>query len=399
MKKAMWLAAALAGGWVEARAAGWESAWSEEFNAASVDAATWGFETGYVRNEEAQYYSTRTENSRIENGELVIEALRDGWGGHAYTSASRTTRGKRSFKYGRFEMRARIGVRAGSWPAWWWLPDAGGWPKGGEIDMMEFYQGKCLFNVMDGSGKWTSPTRTVASLGGARWAAEYHAWTMEWDSLRIDLFLDGEAINRYDVRQADGTGPGGSNPFRLPGYMILNQAIGGINGGNPAGTDFPVRLQVDWVRVHKWSEGVGRNLKVAGGAGSGTYLAGAQASLTAGPAPSGKAFDRWRVVSGTAALDDETAPSASLSMPAMDVSVEAAYKPMGTPVLAGGRDPYGVTYPVLKAAQEAAQAPVKKGLGWGGNRVLTFALPGGDGRTVHSASGRAVVGREAEPPR
>ena len=393
MEKRLWLAAILAGGLAggvaEVRAAGWESSWSEEFNAATVDGAIWGFETGYVRNEEVQYYSTRTENSRIQNGSLVIEALRDGWNGHAYTSASRTTRGKRSFKYGRFEMRGRIDVRPGSWPAWWWLPDAGGWPKGGEIDMMEFYQGKCLFNVMDGNGKWTSPTRTVASLGGARWAAEYHTWTMEWDSLRIDLFLDGEIINRYDVRQADGTGPGGSNPFRFPGYMLLNQAIGGTMGGNPAGTEFPIRFQVDWVRVHKWSEGAGRILKVAGGAGSGTYLAGAQASLTAGLAPVGMAFDRWHIVSGTATIDDAAAPSARLLMPAMDVSVEATYKPAGTSLLRGGRGRYGVTYPV----HHPEQYPLRKAMGWGGNRILTFAFPGGDGGKRHSASGRSVLSR------
>lgn len=383
MGKGIWLAAALAAGLMDARGAGWEPAWSDEFSAAPVDGASWGFETGYVRNEEAQYYSTRTENSRIENGELVIEALRDGWSGHAYTSASRTTRGKRSFRYGRFEIRARIDVRPGSWPAWWWLPDAGGWPKGGEIDMMEFYQGKCLFNVMDGSGKWTSPTRTVASLGGARWAAEYHTWTMEWDSLRIDLSLDGEMINRYDVRQADGTGPGGKNPFRLPGYMILNQAIGGANGGDPAGTDFPVRLQVDWVRVHKWSEGEGRILKVTGGAGSGTYLSGTLASLTAGPAPAGLAFDRWRIVSGTAVLDDMARPSALLAMPAMDVSVEAVYKPAVTSLLSGRRNP-SWTHPPQKPL------PVLRALGWGGNRVVTFALPGEDEGAVHSASGRAT---------
>lgn len=385
MKMAIWFAAAMAGALPEARAAGWESNWSDEFNATAVDGATWGFETGYVRNEEDQYYSNRTENSRIENGALVIEALRDGWNGHAYTSASRTTRGKRSFKYGRFEIRARIDVRAGSWPAWWWLPDAGGWPKGGEIDMMEFYQGKCLFNVMDGNGKWTSPTRTVASLGGGRWAAEYHTWTMEWDSLRIDLFLDGEIINRYDVRLADGTGPNGGNPFRLPGYMILNQAIGGINGGNPSGTDFPVRLQVDWLRVHKWSEGTGRKLSVTGGAGSGTYLSGTLASLTAGLPPAGQTFDRWRVVSGTAVLDDAAAPSARLAMPALDVSVEATYKPAGTSLSAGGRDPSGVTDPVRRPMQTSIRA-----MGWGGKRILIFALPGGDGQAFHSASGRAA---------
>lgn len=100
---------------------------------------------------EAQYYSTRIENSRIDNGHALIDARKDNWNGHTYTSASRTTKGKKTFLYGRFSLRAKIDVRSGSWPAWWWLPETGGWPIGGEIDMMEYYQWKLLFNVMDGS--------------------------------------------------------------------------------------------------------------------------------------------------------------------------------------------------------------------------------------------------------
>jgi beta-glucanase (GH16 family) len=306
--------------------AGWKPVWSEEFAGPAVDGAAWGFESGYVRNQEDQYYTERAENSRIEDGKLLIQARRDGWNGHAYTSASRTTRGKRSWKYGRFEMRARIDVRPGSWPAWWWLPDAGGWPRGGEIDMMEAYQGRCLFNVMDGNKKWSSPTRTVASLGGERWAAAYHTWTMEWDSARIDLFLDGALMNHYPLESADGTGPGGSNPFRHPGYLIVNQAIGGTQGGDPSGTAFPVELRVEWIRVHAWTPGAAHRLTVTGGSGGGLYLEGAAASLTAGPAPAGQAFDRWIVVAGTAAIADPEAEDIRLSMPAGDLSVRASYK-------------------------------------------------------------------------
>jgi beta-glucanase (GH16 family) len=306
---------------------GWKLAWSDEFAGPAVDAASWGFESGYVRNQELQYYGNRPENSRIEDGTLLIQALHDGWNGHAYTSASRTTRGKRSWKYGRFELRARIDPRAGSWPAWWWLPDSGGWPKGGEIDMLESYQGKCLFNVMDGEGKWTSPTKTVASLGGASWTANYHTWTMEWDSTRIDLLLDGALMNHYPVADADGTGPGGGNPFRHAGYLILNQAIGGTAGGDPSATVFPVEFRIDWIRVHAWTPGPSHLLTVTGGAGSGTYLTGAPVSLTAGPPPAGRIFDRWVVTSGVAEISDPAAEDARLPMPAGDAAITATFKP------------------------------------------------------------------------
>jgi beta-glucanase (GH16 family) len=189
----------------------------------------------------------RLENSHIENGILTIEARKETEGSCKYTSANLVSNGKRSFKYGLFEMRAKIDIRQGSWPAWWWLPNSGGWPKGGEIDMMEFYKGKCLFNVMDGSQKWTSKTLAVSGA----WADSFHVWTWEWDSTVINLWLDGKLMNHYPVSNADGTGPNGENPFKRPGYMLVNQAIGGNNGGDPSGTTFPVKYQVDYIRHYQ----------------------------------------------------------------------------------------------------------------------------------------------------
>jgi beta-glucanase (GH16 family) len=312
-----------------AAAAGWKFEWSDEFEGPNVDATVWGYENGHVRNQELQYYTNRQENSRIEDGRLLIQARRDNWNGHEYTSASRRTSGRKSFRYGRFEMRARIDIRPGSWPAWWWLPNSGGWPKGGEIDMMEFYQGKCLFNVMDGNQRWTSPTRTIASLGGARWAEEYHTWTMIWDSTRIQLALDGVLINDYPVSQADGTGPNGVNPFRQPGYFILNQAIGGTQGGDPSNTSFPVEFRVDWVRAHTWSEGPARTVTVAGGTGTGAYVEGTRASITAHWPPAGQVFDRWVADAGNPIIDDPANPSAFLTVGPENVELRATYRARG----------------------------------------------------------------------
>jgi beta-glucanase (GH16 family) len=313
---------------------GWKFSWSDEFSGPAIDTSVWGYESGYsIRNQELENYTNRPENSRIDNGNLLIQALRDNWNGHEYSSASRRTMKKKSWLYGKFEMRAQIDIRLGSWPAWWWLPNIGGWPKGGEIDMMEFYQGKCLFNVMDGNGKWQSPTRTVASLGGSRWADNFHVWTWEWDSTRIDLSLDGVLINHYPVANADGTGPGGANPFRQPGYMLVNQAIGGINGGDPSGTAFPINYRIDWIRVHSWSNDTAYSLLVNGGVGSGPYLPGTRASITALTPPVGQVFDKWVISSGAPAIDSMNAASAVLTMPAGDVSVTAAYKTQGSKVI------------------------------------------------------------------
>jgi beta-glucanase (GH16 family) len=230
----------------------YELVWGDEFAVDGLpDTKNWGYEVGCsVRNNELQYYAqAREQNSRIENGTLVIEARKESMNGCSYTSANLISK-KKDFKYGLFELRAKIDIRMGSWPAWWWLPNSGGWPKGGEIDMMEFYKGNLLFNVMDGNQKWTSKTKAASSLGSS-WADEFHVWTWEWDSSKIDLWLDGTLMNHYLVANANGTGPNGENPFRRPGYMLVNQAIGGNNGGDPSGTTFPVKYIVDYIRVYQ----------------------------------------------------------------------------------------------------------------------------------------------------
>ncbi|MBN2037019.1 MAG: glycoside hydrolase family 16 protein [Chitinispirillaceae bacterium] len=309
-----------------ASSGGWQFSWSEEFNGPAIDGSVWGYENGYVRNSELQYYTNRPENARIDNGTLLIQALRDNWNGHEYTSASLRTMGKKSWLYGRFEMRAKIDVRAGSWPAWWWLPNSGGWPRGGEIDMMEYYRNRCLFNVMDGNRQWTSITRSISSLGGDWWVQNYHIWTWEWDSTTIDLYLDGVLMNHYPVANADGTGPNGANPFRRPGYILVNQAIGGTNGGDPSGTAFPVDYRVDWIRVHTWSEQAAYALTVTSGTGSGPYVAGTAASITAKMPPVGQTFERWVAASGNPTIDNAASPTALLTMPAADVTVTATYR-------------------------------------------------------------------------
>jgi hypothetical protein len=72
---------------------------------------------------------------------------------------------------------------------------------------------------------------------------------MDWDDQKIDLRLDGRLMNQLDLATANRANHG--NPFHRPVYLILNQAIGGDCGGDPAGTNFPIRFEVDWVRVYQ----------------------------------------------------------------------------------------------------------------------------------------------------
>ena len=134
---------------------GYTLVWSDEFNdSGAPNPANWTFETGFVRNQELQWY--QPQNARVENGSLVIEARRERhpnpeyqagateWRRRRrsaeYTSASVMTRGLHAWQYGYFEMRGRIDTSAGVWPAWWTLGTTGRWPYNGEIDIMEYYR-------------------------------------------------------------------------------------------------------------------------------------------------------------------------------------------------------------------------------------------------------------------
>ncbi len=250
-------------------AADWQLVWADEFNTdGPPDPANWNYERGFERNHELQWY--QPENAFCTNGLLVIEARREekpnpnysagsaDWKKNRaqidYTSASLTTRRLREFTYGKFEMRARIDPRRGSWPAFWTLGATPriGWPAGGEIDIMEYYTGTVLANFgysLDRKIKWNTVKKPLAELGGEAWAREFHLWTMEWDEEKIVLRLDGAVLNQLDLTEADKADHG--NPFRRPQYLLLNQAIGGDCGGDPAQTRFPVRFEVDWVRVYQ----------------------------------------------------------------------------------------------------------------------------------------------------
>ncbi len=248
--------------------------WAEEFDSPGRPSDdNWSYENGFTRNREAQWY--QPDNAFVQDGVLVIEARRErrrnpdfdasssDWRASRefadYTSASLTTKGKHEWTFGRFEMRGRIDIRQGLWPAWWTVGYARPWPGGGEIDMMEYYAGDILANACwkAEGGRWeqhwdTSKT-PVAELAGdstpEQWASEFHVWRMDWTENRIDLYIDDRLLNSIDLSETFN--PDGSNPFHEPHYMIVNLALGGTNGGDPSMTEFPARFEVDYIRTYQ----------------------------------------------------------------------------------------------------------------------------------------------------
>jgi beta-glucanase (GH16 family) len=248
---------------------GYELVWADEFNTTGKpDSANWTYEYGFVRNEELQWY--QPENAQCENGLLTIEVRKEEKPNPKYTEGNKDwrnrqmithtsscilTRGKKSWQYGRFEMRGRIDISKGMWPAWWTLGIDKRWPGNGEIDIMEYYRGKLLANIAclgnNRKAEWYSNTFKTDSLGGTGWASQFHVWRMDWTKEFIALYMDDQLLNKVAVDSLvnkDGTG---FNPFRQPHYMLLNFAIGGQNGGDPSTTSFPRKFEVDYVRVYQ----------------------------------------------------------------------------------------------------------------------------------------------------
>lgn len=249
---------------------GYQLVWSDEFNnSGRPDPASWDYEKGFVRNEEHQWY--QPDNASCNAGMLTIEAKRtslpnplyvDGskdWRKKRptidYTSSCILTRGKKEWLYGRFELKARIDISEGIWPAWWTLGVNKPWPGNGEIDIMEYYRGKLLANIAclgaNRQAHWFSNTFSIDSLGGKSWAEKFHVWRMDWTEEYIALYVDDQLLNKVTLDKLANKDGSGFNPFKQPHYMLINMAIGGMNGGDPSVTSFPRKFEVDYVRVYQ----------------------------------------------------------------------------------------------------------------------------------------------------
>ncbi len=245
----------------------WKLVWSDEFDTdGAPNPANWGYEHGFVRNQELQWY--QPDNATVKNGIMTIAAQKvhianpnyvagsSDWKTNRqfydYTSTSMTTSGKHAFMYGRFEIRARIDTRQGSWPAFWILGSGTSWPQSGEVDIMEYYANKVLANVCTPSGStcgWDSIAQQLSSLGTG-WSSAFHVWAMEWDAQKISLYLDDKLVNDYAVSTANVSGQ--TNPYNTKSfYILVNLALGGANGGDPSNTTFPMTYEVDYVRVYQ----------------------------------------------------------------------------------------------------------------------------------------------------
>jgi beta-glucanase (GH16 family) len=269
----------------KAEATGYESytlVWADEFNIDGRPGSDWTYEQGFVRNEELQWY--QADNAMVKDGCLLIEGRKESvtnpnyvagssdWkkkrAQAEYTSSCVTTRNSRTFMYGRFEIRAKIPVAQGAWPAIWLLGNTWEWPMNGEIDVLEYYikngvpsilANACWSSDLEWTAVWDESVTpfTYFTEKDAEWANKYHVWRMDWDKDYIRIYLDSKLLNEIDLSQTQNRGFGGNyeNPFNTQqegfgDYILLNLAIGN-NGGIPDDSAFPLKYKVDYVRVYQ----------------------------------------------------------------------------------------------------------------------------------------------------
>lgn len=236
----------------------WELVWEDNFDVAGLpNSSIWSYEEGYVRNNEAQYYTKeRTENARVEDGKLIIEARIDNWNNHKITAASINTYGKKSILYGRVEVKAKLPTGVGTWPAIWMLGDAVhkemGWPAGGEIDIMENvgYEPDVIHaNCHTQAYNHVKKTNKGNKITIEKPYSDYHIYAVEWFEDHMDFYVDDQ---KYFTFQNEKTG-NDAWPFDKPHYILINLAIGGAWGGQKGIDDkiFPQKYYIDYVKVFK----------------------------------------------------------------------------------------------------------------------------------------------------
>jgi beta-glucanase (GH16 family) len=241
---------------------GYSLVWSNEFDSTALRSNEWTFESGDGcpqlcgwGNNELEFYTNSADNLFFREGKMIIRARKESYGGRSYTSARIKTQGKKTFKFGRIDIRAVMPAGKGLWPAFWLMPENnvyGYWPSSGEIDMMEFLghePSRVYGTVHYGPGPGsTSISKNMVLANDDRFDKKFHVFSVIWEQDKIQWLVDDvvySTINKADLGSAN-------YPFNEDFYLIINLAVGGNWPGSPdSATVFPQHLIVDYVRVYQ----------------------------------------------------------------------------------------------------------------------------------------------------
>jgi beta-glucanase (GH16 family) len=237
----------------------WKLVWSDEFEYNGLpDASKWSYDTAgnswkWGNNEDQFYTQSRLKNAQVKEGVLYINAIKEDYKGSKYTSARLITKGKGDWRYGRFEIMAKLPSGRGMWPAIWMLSSDnayGGWPSSGEIDIMEnvgFDPYVIVASAHTASYNHVQGTQKNSKITIAGCYDAFHLYALEWEENEYRVYVDDKL---YFTFKNEKTGSK-AWPFDKPFHLLLNVAVGGNWGGQKGVDDsiFPRSMEVDYVRV------------------------------------------------------------------------------------------------------------------------------------------------------
>ncbi|RZJ70529.1 MAG: glycoside hydrolase family 16 protein [Flavobacterium sp.] len=223
--------------------------WEDNFDGKALNTKVWNFEYGANGwgNHERQNYGDK--NHKVADGKLAITIKKDDVG---YTSTRITTKGKKEFQYGYMEAKVKLATGHGIWPAFWMLGSnisSAGWPKGGEIDIMEYigrepHMAYTTIHTQDTHGANASSKKTEFP----NLEEGYHTFACDWNKNRIIFFVDDKPVYTYAPKEKTQN----NWPFDQPFFFIINCAVGGDFGGPEVDDSiFPQEYLVDYVRVYQ----------------------------------------------------------------------------------------------------------------------------------------------------
>ena len=242
---------------------GWKLVWHDEFDSPSLNMDKWSYEKGGHGwgNNELQYYSDSDSTAFVRNGNLVLRAdiVPQGTGSpdnlRYFSSARLRTSGKGDWRYGRVEVKAKIALGQGIWPAIWMLPTDwmyGGWPKSGEIDIMEhvgYDPGVVHGSIHTEKYNHSLNTQKGSSKKLDSIDSKFYIYAIEWHEDRIEFFINDE---KYFAFNNDKNSNFQTWPFNQRFHLLLNIAVGGDWPGSPDQTTiFPTEMEIDYVRVYE----------------------------------------------------------------------------------------------------------------------------------------------------
>ena len=239
----------------------YELVWQDEFDYTGLpDSSKWDYDTegndaGWGNNESQYYTAAKIENANVEKGILMVNALKENFKNKKYTSARLIT--KASWKYGRFETRAKVPAGRGTWAAIWMMPGGwsfndGNWPDVGEFDIMEHVghePGVIHASAHSRDYQWQKGTQKTDTIHIADASEKFHTYIWEWDEKTVKAFVNNTLYFEY---KNEGLGES-KWPYEKPFYLILNVAVGGAWGSLQGIDDeaFPQTMEVDYVRIYQ----------------------------------------------------------------------------------------------------------------------------------------------------